>query len=434
MSARPMIDTIVSASRAVSPPIVGTQVPVQTELSRLMGRSVPWGAGGSPPIDPPMVVMCSPPHSTGTAPALIASPMASATRSTVLGAFGGTTATSPMSATPSSSKISRSYSPWYDRVWLDQSRTARGPSWAPGRAMVVESNGMPRKAALTPAPRRAAASGSTCGAPMNVAIPPTRTECHPWRGCCAAAGGMPSVSFLSLGRGLGEHLVHRDAALLAREPGDSVDHRGGRDDERHHPAKRRPPQVEPLHRVVPEPVLAEEQAGRRDGAQDRDVGDAEGRPVPRRRLPQLPAPVREDRRCDRAEDEREDPGEDPVQGVEDLIDVQIEADLRQHPDEDDCVHRRVIALVHLGELPREESVERPGQDRSRRGQEVDRQPDVGPEDERHAQDQDQPALVPYHRGDDLVVCRQVADAEHAGDVLRERIAEPAQKRRADGVD
>ena len=35
MSARPMTETIVSASRAVSPPIVGTHVPAQTELSRL---------------------------------------------------------------------------------------------------------------------------------------------------------------------------------------------------------------------------------------------------------------------------------------------------------------------------------------------------------------------------------------------------------------
>ena len=97
-------------------------------------------------------------------------------------------------------------------MWLDQSRTARGPSWAPGRAIVVESNGMPRNAARAPAARSASAVGSTCGAPMKVAIPPTSTECQPWRVCCAAIEVMPAP-FVLFGRDLGEHLVHRDAAL-----------------------------------------------------------------------------------------------------------------------------------------------------------------------------------------------------------------------------
>src|SRR4249920_2603460 len=124
-------------------------------------------------------------------------------------------------------------------MWLDQFRTARGPSWAPGRAIVVESNGMPRKAALTPAARRASASASTWGAPMNVAIPPTRTECHPWRVCCEATELIKSPS--SFRRDLGEHLVDRDSALLAGVPGDAVDDDRTRDDQRHHPPKRRAP-------------------------------------------------------------------------------------------------------------------------------------------------------------------------------------------------
>src|SRR5512133_1760021 len=125
-------------------------------------------------------------------------------------------------------------------MWLDQSRTARGPSWAPGRAIVVESNGMPRKAAFTPAARRASASASTCGAPRKVAIPPTRTECHPWRVCCEATELIGSS--LSFRRDLGEHLVHRDAALLAREPCDAVDDDRGRDDQGHDPPQRGAPQ------------------------------------------------------------------------------------------------------------------------------------------------------------------------------------------------
>src|SRR5436190_23999349 len=170
-------------------------------------------------------------------------------------------------------------------MWLDQSRTARGPSWAPGRAIVVESNGMPRKAALTPAARRASASASTWGAPMNVAIPPRRTECHPWRVCCEATELIKSPA--SFRRDLGEHLVDRDSALLAREPGDPVDHRGRRDYQGHDPPQGRSPEVESLDRVVPEPVLAEDETGGRDGTQDGDVGNAHSRAVPRRSLPQL---------------------------------------------------------------------------------------------------------------------------------------------------
>jgi len=64
-----------------------------------------------------------------------------------------------------------------------------------GDAMVVESNGMPTKAARAPAARSAAAVGSTSGAPMNVAIPPTRTECQPCRVCCEAIDDMPAPSY-----------------------------------------------------------------------------------------------------------------------------------------------------------------------------------------------------------------------------------------------
>src|SRR6476646_11141627 len=129
--------------------------------------------------------------------------------------------------------------------------------------MVVESNGMPRKAARAPAARSASAVGSTCGAPMNVAIPPTRTECQPWRVCCEAMEDMPAP-FVLLGRDLGEHLVHRHAALLAREPRDAVDDGRRGDDRDHDPAQGGAPGVEALDRVVPEPVLAVEEADRRD--------------------------------------------------------------------------------------------------------------------------------------------------------------------------
>src|SRR5690242_10854530 len=117
---------------------------------------------------------------------------------------------------------------------------------------------MPRNAALAPAARIASVVGSTWGAPMKVAIPDTRTECHPWRVCCDAIEDMPAP-FELLGRDLGEHLVDRDAALLGREPGDQVDRGGHRDDaDHHHDPQRVTPAVVALDRVDPEPVLAED--------------------------------------------------------------------------------------------------------------------------------------------------------------------------------
>ena len=108
-------------------------------------------------------------------------------------------------------------------MWLDQSRTARGPSWAPGRAIVVESNGMPRKAALHARRPQGVGVGLHLGRAHERGDPAHEDGVPPLAGLLRSDGAH-RVPFSHSGGISANTLSTDDAALLACEPRDPVDH------------------------------------------------------------------------------------------------------------------------------------------------------------------------------------------------------------------